>query len=623
MYRLSILLLITILSCNDRVQEIEFDLKEHPNSHVDNSSFAHLSKARIKHLNLNIHVDFDSLIIRGVAGYNIDRNGEDRIHFDIKDIVITKILINDSKDFKKVTETSYIINKGNENGDDLEVIINEYTSTVHIVYKTTAKSRALNWLRPEQSFGKRSPFLYTQGFAIETRSWIPIQDSPGIRITYQANVKTPRNLMAVMSASNPSGSNDRGSYDFTQKNPIPPYLIALAVGDISSTPVGGKTKVYSEPGQLISASNELDDMEDMMGIAEALYGPYLWKDYSVLVLPPSFPLGGMENPQLSFLSPTILSGDKSLISTLAHELAHSWSGNLVTNATWNDFWLNEGFTVYIESRIMEEIKGKAYVELVDELAYLGLLNTINELPENDTHLKLDLGDRNPEDAMTDIAYQKGYFFLTEIENNVGREKMDEFLKKYFQNFAFKSITTEDFIAYLQDNLLKVENNSVDIEAWVYSSGLPENFSIEKSEKYTAVKAILSDWNKGITIDEHKMNDWSTIEWLLFLRGLPLSLTDEQLDDLDEKFQLSKSKNSEIQVAWFKVAIANNYNKVDPYVESFLIKVGRNKYLQVLYAAYLNSPEGLAKAQVIYAKARPMYHHVTTQKLDVLLKYEDL
>jgi aminopeptidase N len=573
-------------------------------------------------LALSIQIDFDSLIIRGVAGYNIDRNKEETIHFDIQDLDIAKVFINDSNDFRKLKETSFIINKGNEYGDDLEVQINDYTSTVHIAYKTKAGNKSLSWLSPEQTLNKKAPFLYTNGFSNHTRSWIPIQDSPGIRISYEAVVKTQRNVIALMTADNPIVNNFNGEYEFFQKNPIPPYLIALAVGDLQYDKIGNGLGVYAEPNILIEASDEFANMDKMMETAESLFGPYRWNRYDILVLPPSFPFGGMENPQLSFISPTIIAKDQSLTSTIAHELAHAWSGNLVNNATWNDFWLNEGFTVYIERRIMEELKGKKYIAFKNEVAYRNLQETIKILDKEDTHLKLNLGKKNPDEALTSIPYIKGYFFLLEIEKKVGRKKMDIFLRNYFDHFAFQSITTEDFLNYLTENLLQKENIELDIEEWVYSPGLPEDFTLTKSELFDEINENITLFEDTGEINEKQTDEWSTYEWIYFMNQLPPQLPQQQLEYLDRSFHFSESSNALIQSEWFEIAITNNYTVVDPYIENYLNRIGRVSLIKNLYKAYIeNNNGGLQKAQELYKKSRPLYHSFTTDQLDKLLEYE--
>src|SRR4029450_2458259 len=230
-----------------------------------------------------------------------------------------------------------------------------------ITYKSAPNASALQWLTPQQTAGKKAPFLFSQGESINNRSWIPTQDSPGIRQSWEATIHVPAGMTAVMSApriEQPITQGGESVFNFRMSHSVAPYMIAIAVGDLVFKPLGSRTGVWAEPATLEAAASELSDTEKMVATAEKLYGPYRWGRYDVLVLPPSFPIGGMENPNMTFLTPTFIAGDKSLVSLVAHELAHSWSGNLATNATWNDFWLNEGMTTYAEGRIVEELYGK-------------------------------------------------------------------------------------------------------------------------------------------------------------------------------------------------------------------------------------------------------------------------
>lgn len=608
-----------LMSCNEEKQTVK-NMHKHNHDHqrVDHHSFSKPEEAISKHISLKLKANFDTKLLNGSVTHQIQNNGADQIIFDTKNLDIKNVSISNGSNEKDVTfklaeEKSHL-------GSALIVPIESGTKEVTISYSTTDKASAVDWLEPIQTTDKKKPFLFTQGQAILTRTWIPCQDSPGIRVTYDATIEVPSDLMAVMSAENPQKRNDDGKYNFIMNQPIPPYLIALAIGDLVFKPIGERTGVYAEPSMIDKAVYEFGDMEKMLVAAEELYGPYLWEQYDVIVLPASFPFGGMENPRLTFATPTILAGDRSLTALIAHELAHSWSGNLVTNATWDDFWLNEGFTVYFERRIMEALYGDEYVRMLTQLGIQDLQNTVQDLGSTnaDTHLKLKLQDRDPDDGMTDIAYEKGCLFLMSIEEEVGREIFDQFLKKYFSDHKFKTITTEEFIKYIKKELIEPKKVDIDLNAWIYGPGIPAKHPDVVSNKFDLVEDYLaehisdSNWNKSNT------ESWSTHEWLHFIRALPTDLKIDKAKKLDEIFGFSQSGNSEIIAAWLETSIGNGYYKEIPEeLEGFLVSVGRRKFLTPLYKA-LKKEGDIAMAKSIYKKARPNYHAVSTQTMDALL-----
>ena len=608
-------LIVLTMSCKN-----ENKIEEAVSSYVEEThSYAKPNEAVIKHLNLDIDVDFTTKTIDGTATYTIDTNNASEIILDSKFLEIENV----EADGKT---TSFKLGDFDEQlGQPLHISIKDDTEQISIHYKTTNKTEALQWLSPQQTADKTHPFLFTQGQAILTRSWIPIQDSPQIRITYDATVKVPKELMAVMSAENPKEKTEDGVYHFTMKQPISPYLMALAVGDIAYKPVSNRTGVYAEKSMVDKAQAEFSDMEKMVVAAENLYGDYDWDQFDVIVLPPSFPFGGMENPRLTFATPTVIAGDKSLTSLIAHELAHSWSGNLVTNATWNDFWLNEGFTVYFEIRIMEALYGKDRANMIALIGRQDLEEEVEGFKDEPemTKLKLDLSHKNPDDGMNSIAYDKGYLFLRTLEEKVGRDKFDAFLKSYFKTNAFSTVTTEDFITYLNSNLLEPNGVDFNVDEWVYEPGVPENQAIIVSDKFENARNTLTSFIDNKTVDTSKTSNWTTQEWVHFIRNFPETITTDDLKRLDDAFNLTNSSNSHIAMVWYEQAINHDYhgNDVDQRIEDFLIRVGRRWYVSTLYKAF-ERHDKVDEALAIYKKARPNYHSVTANTIDELLGYKE-
>ena len=590
----------------------------------DIHSYARPEDVRVTHVALDLLADFDAHVLSGTATLRLQRNGSaSQVVLDTKGLDIQRIAGGGGDLTFALGAEDRIL------GRPLTVELPANVSEITIAYRTSPDAGALQWLQPSQTAGGKRPFLYSQGQAIFTRTWIPTQDSPGVRQTYTARITVPRDLHAVMSAEQltPKGNETATgrAFEFRLTQPVPPYLIAIAVGDLAYRQLGARTGVYTEPATLDAAANELVDLERMVTAAETLLGPYRWGRFDVLVLPPSFPLGGMENPRLTFATPTIIAGDRSLVSLIAHELAHSWSGNLVTNATWSGFWLNEGFTTYVENRLMEVLYGADRARMLQVIDRRSLDAEIKRLgPTNkDTILNQDLAGRDPDDAVTDIAYEKGATFLRTIEATVGRERFDAFLRGYFDRHAFRSITTAQFVDDLRQHLLKGDRQleeQLKVQEWLYQPGMPDNAVMPASEALARVELDVKTFTAGTPAAAiTNAASWSTQEWQHFIGSLPEKLSPDQLADLDRTFRLSERRNSEVLFAWLRVAIRNRYEPAMPALERFLTSQGRRKFLRPLYEDLLKTDWGTKDAQRIYARARPLYHAMSTNTLDPILK----
>jgi len=593
-----------------------------PQSHMvkDAHSFSNPSQAIVKHLDLDIKVDFDTQTISGKACWQIANTGKgNEIIFDENSLNITKVTLGDDEketQFKLGDSVAF-------HGKPLHISIEPNTTKVNIYYNTTKNGVALQWLTPEQTADKKNPFLFSQGESIWSRTWIPCQDSPGIRYTYTAKVTVPKNLMAVMSAVNPQQKNDTGIYTFKQDKPIPSYLMAIAVGDIQFQSIDNRTGVYAEPSVIKKAAWEFAKLGDMVDAAERLFGPYRWGRYDVIVLPPSFPYGGMENPNLTFLTPTVLAGDRSLTSLLAHELGHSWSGNLVTNATWDDIWLNEGFTTYVEHRIGEAVFGIKEAKMQDVLSRKVLQDNLIDFGNNspDTRLKVNTTGRNPDDGLSDIPYEKGYAFLQTIEAAVGREKFDTFITGYFKTYSFQSITTEDFVTYCKENLIKDDKalaHKIKMEDWIYRPGVPSNIITPVSEEFNTIDNIQKTWRiTGVKGLNQKIT--STNEKQHFIDYLPADLTVDEMTAIDKECNFTYGGNFVVRRQWFIQTIKHQYKTAYPAIEQFLTTYSRTGSLIPIYKEMIKTSEGIARAKQIVAKAKAGYHATTVEAIQNILK----
>jgi aminopeptidase N len=597
----------------------------------DIHSFSRPDQIAVKRVELDLKVDFEQKELRGSATLSVERQpgcpSDAPLRLDTRGLLIETV--------SGVDEPARPIELTHKRGaadrilgTPLTVELPSKTTRVKIDYKTTLRSQALLWLEPAGTAGKKSPFVFTQSEAIQARSWIPLQDSPSVRVTYAATIQVPAPLTAVMGAELKSKRETRGrrTFSFEMPQTIPPYLIALAIGDLEFRELGPRTGVYAEPSVVEAAAREFVDNEAMVATVEKRFGPYRWGRYDILVLPPSFPFGGMENPRLTFATPTILAGDRSLVALVAHELAHSWSGNLVTNATWRDFWLNEGFTTYLERRVMEDLYGRERATMERVLGLAELREELGSLPPRDQVLHIDLAGRDPDDAMTRIPYEKGSLFLSTLEAAFGRARFDSFLRGYFEKFAFQSITTEDFVAYFREHLSKSDEAAagrVDLRAWIEEPGLPAGFPSPVSDRLEKVAAAARGWAGGeLPIPRIETMDWSTQEWLQFLRSLPRDLSVEKLAALDKAFDFTNRGNSEVVHQWLLIAVRNHYSPADARLESFLTTIGRRKFLVPLYKALVETPEGRTRAKALLARARPFYHPMAVESIDkVVVKGE--
>ena len=590
----------------------------------DEHSYAEPDKVAIENLGLALVLDFESRTLRGHADLQLDWKDPEhrRLTLDTRDLSIERVL------GKRPGSGWYRLDWTLEPADPilgskLAIDMKRQYETVRIRYRTAPGASGLQWLQPSMTRGGRLPFMFSQSQAIHARSWVPLQDTPAVRYTYSARVRSEPGIMVLMSADNPPNEPRDGDYVFRMSQPIPSYLMAIAAGDLVFGAISERAGVWAEPATLDAALAEFADTERMIQVAEKLYGPYRWERYDLLILPPSFPFGGMENPRLSFITPTVIVGDKSLTSLIAHELAHSWSGNLVTNASWKDIWLNEGFTNYVEGRITEQVFEPETARMEMVINENSLRDELKDVPLSRQSLVLPpLTGLDPDDALTDVAYVKGHWFLRFLEQRFGREVFDPFLRSWFDRYAFESVSSEDFIAYLNAELLPKKPDAVsqdELREWLYGPGIPEGAPAASSERLAAADAQRERWMKGRTpAADLDTEGWVTQQWLHFLDGLPRELDGEQMIELDEAFRWTGTANGEIAMRWYPLAVRSGYFEARPAIAAFLERIGRRKLIMPIYQALAETDEGRTFAREVFARARPGYHPLTVGSVEAAL-----
>ncbi|MEG3191732.1 M1 family metallopeptidase [Lysobacter sp. D1-1-M9] len=590
----------------------------------DEYSYAEPDKVRTEDLALQLDVDFDNRQLTGTATYTLDWLDEDatQLVLDTRDLSIEKVV--GERSDGRWEDLEYELADADENlGSKLTIEAPQRSSRIRVTYATSPDASGLQWLTPAMTEGGETPFMFSQSQQIHARSWVPVQDTTRVRFTYTANVTAPDDVMVLMSADNDPDAARDGTYSFEMPQPIPSYLLAIAAGDLVFEPISERAGVWAEPAAVEAAVAEFADTEKMIQVTEELYGPYRWGRYDLLILPPSFPYGGMENPRLSFITPTVIVGDQSLVALIAHELAHSWSGNLVTFSTSNDAWLNEGITSYVENRIVEELYGKARADMENVIGRNELAVEFEEIDPSLQRLALKPGTLDdPDGSSSATVYTKGAWFMQFLEQRFGRETFDAFLRGYFDHFAFQSIPTTKFIEYTKAHLLEPNPGIVsaaELEEWIYEPGIPDNAPQTDSPRFNAVDTARAAWLDDGTVPAQSLtSEWTTQEWVHFLEGMPETLSIEQLDALDDAYGFTGTPNGELAQRWYPLAVRSGYTQANDAIAEFLVDIGRRKLIMPTYAALVQTPEGLQLAEETFAEARPGYHPITTGSVEAVI-----
>lgn len=607
----------------------------------DDQTFAKPQEARVTHIGLDLAMDFEAKTIGGTATLDVlAADGASEIILDSNGLRVSAVTDEAGKGLEFTLGES-VKGKGEpltialpaeqlERSADLAEGALAPTHRIVVEYASAPEAEALQWLTPEQTAGGEHPFLFSQGQAINNRTWIPTQDSPGIRQTWEATISAPQPLNVVMSGvvqGEPQADGaDARSFRFVMNNAVPPYLIAIAAGNIEFRELGPRSGVWAEPQVIEAAAQEVGDTEEMIDAGIALFGDYRWGRYDMIVLPPAFPYGGMENPVMTFLTPTFIAGDRSNNGLVAHELAHSWSGNLTTYSSWRDGWLNEGVTSYFENRIVEEVYGKARAEQEYALSYAGLVGGIENVGADNPATAMRTPDSiSPFDTSGFAIYDKGTVFLRTVENIIGRKKFDAWLTQWFDAHAFEPVTSEMFLADLREKLIAGDaelEEQLMLDEWVYGTGLPDNAWKPDAKVFANVdNAVAAYESEGALPNVDAWGGWTAAEQRRFLEELPQDLSGEQLAALDSTLGLSQTGNNEVLFLWLEAALRNEYDPAVAQAEAFLATVGRNKFVSPLFSALNETNWGKPIAQRIYAKTRGTYHAYTRGNVDETLQYE--
>lgn len=589
----------------------------------DPHSYANIDSVSVRALALDLNIDFADRRLAGNVRLDLDWK-DAKTHelvLDTRDLNIERVMAIGADGTEK--KVDYRLDARDPIfGSALHIALPDAAPAVRIHYRTAPTASGLQWMTPEQTAGKKRSFMYSQSQAIHARSWVPLQDTPSVRFTYSARIKAPAGYRVLMSADNDAKHALNGDFRFTMKQPIPSYLLAIAAGDLAVRETGPRTAVYAEPSVVVAAAKEFEDTESMIRAAEKLYGPYRWERYDILVLPASFPFGGMENPRMTFATPTVIAGDKSLVGLIAHELAHSWSGNLVTNANWQHMWLNEGFTTYVENRIVEAVYGKDEADMQRVVDEGEVREEMAKMSANEQLLVPDLKGVDPDEGLSGVPYNKGRWFLRFLELRYGREAFDPFLRSYFDHFAFRSIDTDQFLAYYDAHLAKRYPGKVsaaEVDAWLHKPGIPADAPVSVSPRFAAVDTARTRWLDGeLAAKDIGAGTWVTFEWLHFINGLPQTLPVDPLRALDEAWKLTGTGNAEVAFRWYALTIRSGYTQARPAIAAFIERIGRRKLVLPLYEELAKTPDGQTFARAIYAKAKPGYHPLTQSSVERVL-----
>jgi len=621
------------LACSSRAAAADLEPIQ---SGLDYHSFANVEQFRVTRVGLSLRVDFRNKVLFGAAVLEVKRLDPraselvlDTRDLDVRDVSekASNVLGALSKSETTWVSRPFHFDKadpilGSPLVIELPPLLKKSTETIKIEYITSPSAPGLVWLTDQQTLGKHHPFLFSLSSPIGARSWIPLQDTPQVRASYSAVIYTDNDVLAVMSAKNDPKAKRNGEYSFIQSDAIPSCLIALAVGDLRFKELGPRTGVYAEKPLADEAAKEFADAEALLRAGERLFGAYRWDRFDIVVPPPSFPVAEVGDPDASFVSPSVVTGDRSRESVAAQAVAEAWSGELVSSATWRDAWIGAGLAVYMRGRILEEVYGAQRAAAERAMQLRSLREELARQDPADQVLAADFRRRDPGAASREPADEKAGLLFAQLDGKFGRERFDAFLKAYFDHFMLKSITTEQFLTYLKDNLLDrypgiISANQV--TAWVMTPGIPADAPFPASSGLESVDAARSAWLAGkVPAKKLDTRGWLTPQWTYFLDNFQGPLRKDQLADLDQAFGFTRTANAEIASGWLLLVIRNTYQPSYLRLEQYLETTGRQSLIEPLYIELMKTAAGATLAKRVYALAKPAYAARTAAALNAIV-----
>lgn len=615
---------------------------------IDVNTYSNFEEIIQKNVELDVSIDFEKQQMYGTVQteYEILNPSLNKIILDLHGPDISQINlitedydeipleyeIYDKNEDKEALGTPLIINLESlkkENNDEYEKIFKDKLVTINIKFNTNEKCNGIQYLTKEQTHSKQYPFMFTQCEAIQCRTLFPCQDTPSVKAKYKVktSIESPLTFLfgGIAKSHYSDSSTKKKIMLFEQNIPIPSYLVAFVAGDLEFAKISKRCGVWAERGLASKAANEFIDAEKYIEIAENyLNHPYEWQTYNILVLPFSFPFGGMENPNLTFVTPALLAGDRSMSNVIGHEISHSWTGNLVTNKNWANFWVNEGFTKFMERKLDKNLLGEDMSNLESIVGNNSLISAIKMYGEDShfTSLSPDFSGIDPDDGFSTIPYEKGYQLLVYLEEKVGEDMFREIMSKYIDTFKYKSVDWTDFKQIYEEYVTEKMNrsnsrkilNSIDWNKWVTEKGFP-SYKMEFKSKYTKeVEDLIGQFLDGKENPENALKifkEWHTNVKLTFLDEIKKDVKnfDEDLIlKIKKELNLVEEYNDDVKALWYEITLDKKLDIEIENIKQFLQTHGRLKYLKPLYYGWINLD--LESARTFFDENKYLYHPIS-------------